>query len=305
MTNPLAKIGYSLLGWLLNAIAHLPFKLLYAISDCMYVITAHIVQYRRKLITRNLTTCFPEKTPAEIRLMRRQFYRNLTDYFVETIKLAHISDEEIKKRMIFEGTEHVDALLAAGRSIVAYFSHTGNWEWAPSITLWSTQANKPGIKFCQVYRPLKNEWFDSFFLKLRSRFGSVSLKKRNVLRDLLRMRAQGTVSITGFMSDQKPSHGDPTDVVTFLNRPTAMITGTETLARKLNMAVVYFDMHKISRGHYKLVITPMPDNFANTEPFTLTERYSTMLQCTIERNPPIWLWSHNRWKYPINRQCTK
>ena len=52
------------------------------------------------------------------------------------------------------------------------------------------------------------------------------------------------------MSDQKPSHGDPTQVLIFLNHPTAMITGTETVARKLNTAVIYWDMHREGRGRY-------------------------------------------------------
>lgn len=299
MTNPLPVIGHTLLGALLGGLSRLPFALLYALSDLMFVIVAYIVRYRRRIITRNLQLCFPEKTPAEIAAVRRRFYRNLTDYFVETVKLAHVSDSAIMSRFTITGADHVDRLLDSGRSIVAYFSHVFNWEWAPSVTLWSHAASTPGVEFCQVYRPLKNAWFDSYFLKLRGRFGSVSLSKRTVLRDLLRMRSRGTVSITGFMSDQKPSHGDPTDIVMFLNRPTAMITGTETLARKLDMAVVYFDMRKISRGRYHLEIVPVAETLSGTEPYSLTERYAQLLQQTITRDPALWLWSHNRWKNPV------
>lgn len=65
-----------------------------------------------------------------------------------------------------------------------------------------------------------------------------------MFRDLLRFRRDNLLSITGFMSDQKPSHGDPTYITDFLNHPTAMITGTETLGRRLDMAIVYWDMCK-------------------------------------------------------------
>lgn len=39
------------------------------------------------------------------------FFRNFADYFVETIKLAHVSDEQIKSRFEIVGIEHVDRLL--------------------------------------------------------------------------------------------------------------------------------------------------------------------------------------------------
>ena len=42
---------------------------------------------------------------------------------------------------------------------------------------------------------------------------------------LIRLRRDGMLNVTGFMSDQKPSHGDPALPLMFLNRPTAFITG--------------------------------------------------------------------------------
>jgi KDO2-lipid IV(A) lauroyltransferase len=101
------------------------------------------------------------------------------------------------------------------------------------------------------------------------------------------------------MSDQKPSHGDTVHVVNFLNRPTAVITGTETLARRLRMAVVYLDMTKISRGHYNITVNVMADDAALTQPFFITDKYFKLLENTIKRDPSIWLWTHNRWKNPI------
>jgi KDO2-lipid IV(A) lauroyltransferase len=101
------------------------------------------------------------------------------------------------------------------------------------------------------------------------------------------------------MSDQKPSHGDPAHINPFLNHPTAFISGTETLARKLGTAAAYIDMYKVSRGHYRAVLRLISDDVAATEKGEVTERYVTMLEETITRNPSIWLWSHKRWKIPV------
>lgn len=308
-TLPLAtRLTRAPLGWGLRLLAHLPLRALHGLSSALAPVLNHLVRYRRKVLTENLEACFPELTPHEIRRIRGQFYRNFTDNALETVKLLHISDAEMKRRFTFSGLEHIEKLFDSGKSIVAYFSHTANWEWAPSITLNTRYRpdtlpevpdGTPVAAFCQVYRPLKDKWFDALFLHIRSRFHPHSYAKSTVLRDLLRLRRDGRVSITGFMSDQKPSHGDPTLPLMFLNRPTAMITGTETLARKLDMAVVYWDIRRVSRGHYHIDIIPMADSAAATSPGDLTRLYASHLEQTIRRDPAAWLWTHRRWKYPV------
>lgn len=293
------KLLYAPLGALLKGMAMLPFPVLYALADVLFFLMYHVVRYRRRLVLDNITASFPDMPAQECRRIARQFYRNFADYFVETVKLGHISDDEMRRRMVYENTEHIDALVREGRSVVCYFSHCFNWEWATSITLWTSLTPERDAVFCQVYRPLRNQWFDDYFLKLRSRFHSRSFAKHSVLRDLIKLRRAGIPSVCGFMSDQKPSHGDPAHVVRLLNHPTAMITGTEQLARKLDTAVVYMDIEKLSRGHYKVTIRPITEHPDRVPEMTVTERYAQLLQQTVRRNPAIWLWSHNRWKYPV------
>lgn len=290
---------YRPLGWLLKGVAMLPFPVIYLLSDLLFVIVYYVARYRRRTVLDNITASFPDKTEKECRAVARRFYRHLVDLFFETVKLGHVSDDEMRRRMVYENAELVDRLFDQGRSMVCYFSHCINWEWAPAITLWTRHKPSDRIVFSQVYRPMVNKWFDAWFLHLRSRFGSVSYPKQTVLRDLLKQRRAGQLGICGFMSDQKPSHGDHGHIMSFLNHPTAMITGTETIARKLDMAVVYMDMHRDGRGHYRMVMRLISENPAAEPPMAITERYAAMLTATIERDPSIWLWSHKRWKIPV------
>lgn len=290
------NIIYYIIYGLFKALALLPFCVLYVLSDFVYFLLYHVVRYRRKVVEDNLAKCFPDKTPEERKRIERGFYRHFADCFVETIKLLHISDREVKRRITFENVELIDRLTKAGKSIVVYFSHCGNWEWAPSVTLHTTT---DGVEYCQVYRPLRNKAFDRLMLKVRSRFGSHSFAKATVFRDLLHLKKDGIVSVTGFMSDQKPSHGDPTYVTMFLNRPTAFITGTETLATRMGMAAVYWDMEKISRGHYRIVTRLLDDGSHQAPRGELTQYYALLLETTIRRNPSIWLWTHKRWKNKV------
>lgn len=295
----MSRIGHALLGAFLHTLALLPLWLLYRLSDIVGFLLCHVVRYRRNTVRKNLAESFPELSGKELDAIGRRFYRNFADYVVETIKLLHISDKGISRRMEFEGVDIIDSHLARGRSVACYFSHCGNWEWTPSVTLHSRYGHQADVAFCQVYRPLKDKWFDTLMLRLRSRFGSVSLTKRMAFLDLLRYKKQGIATMTGFMSDQKPSHGDTVHVVRFLNHPTAVITGTETVARRLNAAVVYWDMHKTSRGHYRIKTRLITDNPAQLPEFAITDRYISLLQQTIEADPAIWLWTHKRWKNKV------
>lgn len=281
---------------LFSALARLPLGVLYVASDIIWPVLYYVARYRRRVVRANLAACFPEKSHSELLTIERGFYRNFTDYVVETLKLLHISDDEMRRRMEFENVELIDSLTAEGRSIAVYFGHTGNWEWAPSVTLHTAAKPSPTMVYAQVYRPLRNAAFDALMLRVRSRFRSVSIPKAVVLRTLLGWKRDGALSVTGFMSDQKPSHGDPAVVVDFLGRPTPFISGTETLTRKLGMAAIYWDMYKSSRGHYRIVCRLIARNVADTEPHEVTSRYAQMLEETVRRNPAIWLWSHNRWK---------
>ncbi len=285
----------------LHLTALLPFRALYLMADAVYLLLAYVVRYRSRLIIKNLRDSFPELDSRELRRMQRQFYRNFADYIFETIKLLHISDGEMLRRFTFSGLEPVERALEEKRPVVAYFSHCGNWEWAPSVTLHIPPGlRESGTIFAQIYRPLRNSRFDALMLRLRSRFGSVSLPKRTAFLDLLRARRDGITTMTGFMSDQKPSHNDTLHVVSFLNHPTAFITGTETVARRLDAVAVYWDLSKPRRGHYHIDMRLMSEAPGELPQFALTDMYARMLEETIRRNPPIWLWSHNRWKNPVS-----
>lgn len=298
-TTYVPTLPQRLLLALLKALAHLPFGILYAISNINFLLIYFVARYRRNVVDRNLAESFPDKSRRERARIRRRFYRNFSDYIFETIKLLHVSDDAMRQRMTFSGVEIADRYLRQGRPVVAYFSHCGNWEWAPSVTLWSSLTPGKDAEFCQIYRPLRNRAMDALMLRLRSRFGSVSLPKRMAFLDLMRYKKRGIPTITGFMSDQKPSHGDPVHVVRFLSHPTAVITGTETAARRLDAAVVYWDMEKRSRGHYHITFHLITDRPGELPEHTITDRYISLLQRTITRNPSIWLWTHKRWKHPV------
>lgn len=274
--------------------ALLPLKILYILSDILFFPMFYIVRYRRKLVYQNMKDSFPEKSEKEIRRMEKAFYHHFCDYIVETIKLLHISDKETRKRVKFHNTEALQEIVDNGGSCLMLLGHYGNWEFVPSVTLWM---RKGSVIFAQIYRPLKNKWFDRFFLKLRGRYHSECIAKQDTLRSILRYKSSGRSSITGFMADQTPSPANIHHWVNFLNHDTPVFTGVEKIAHKVGFSVFYFDVEKIKRGYYSVTIREISKNPKETEEFEITNKYMEMMETTILRAPEYWLWTHNRWKH--------
>lgn len=292
------KILYAPLALLLHCIALLPFWVLYRISDVLFLLMYYVVRYRKKVVIQNLNECFPEKSESERKKIMKNFYKHLADTFVETIKLLHVSDDEMRRRIVFHNVDEVDKSIEQGRSVAMYASHYCNWEWLSAITMWSKYDTNV-MQFGQVYHPLENAWWDDFFLNLRSRFKSYSYPMSRVLRELLAAKNKGKITITGFISDQHPHANDIDDVITFLNHYTAFITGPEIMAKKMDMDILYFDVRKVRRGYYDCTIRVISRTPKDEPQFKITNTYARMLENVIKESPAEWLWTHKRWKRPV------
>ena len=287
------NLGYWILYGACYLLALLPWFVLYLISDLLFGVIYYLVGYRREIVRINLKNSFPEKNEKDIVRIEKEFYHFLCDYFVETIKLLHISDEEVKRRMIFENPELINELTKDGNSCLLSLGHYGNWEYVSSIGFYLS----PQIVQGQIYKKLKSEAFEKFFLKIRSRFSPQCIEMKSAVRTIIRNKRQGAAMAIGFLSDQRPSRNLDQYWTRFLNQETLVLTGMERIARQFGFAIVYLDIKRISRGHYSGRFSLITIDASQEEEFAITEKYMRLLESTIRRDPPYWLWSHNRWKF--------
>lgn len=284
---------FNLLKFTLWTWALLPLRALYVLSDLLYVPLYYLVGYRKKVVRRNLKNSFPEKSEKELRKIEKQFYHHFCDYVVETIKLLHISDEEMMRRLRFTNPEYVDELAKDGKSIFLMMGHYCNWEWVTSMTRWVPEQ----LLMAQIYRPLSNKAADKFFLKLRARFGSVGIAKNDTLREIIRYRKAGQQIMVGFIADQTPSKNNLHYWTNFLNQDTPCLTGAEKIASKIDAHVLFLDIKKVKRGYYEATVKEIALDPKNTPEFEITEKYMRMMEEMIQRAPQYWLWTHKRWKH--------
>ena len=114
---------YTLTKGLLYALSLLPFRVLYAVSDLLYLLVYHVVRYRRRLIRKNLRNSFPEKSDKERLRIEKDFYAFFCDYIVETVKVLSISPEKMKRHMEFTGLERIEDALTRHDSCFLYLGH--------------------------------------------------------------------------------------------------------------------------------------------------------------------------------------
>ncbi|WP_338374376.1 lysophospholipid acyltransferase family protein [Dysgonomonas capnocytophagoides] len=289
----MSQILYYIVYAVLYLHALLPLRVLYIFADILYIPLYYIIRYRVTVVRKNLKNSFPDKNIKELRQIEKEFYHHFCDYFVETIKLLHITDSEIRERITFDNMDIVKDLMEDNKSCIMFLGHYANWEWVPSITLEFTDGTLLG----QIYRPLKNKAFDNIFLKLRSRFGSVSIPKNNTLRSMIEFKKENKKVLIGFMSDQTPSVANIHYWTNFLNQETPVYTGVERIAQKTGFSVTYLDIIKTGRGKYKCYVKLITADPKNEPEFAITEKYIREMERTILRHPAYWLWTHKRWKH--------
>jgi KDO2-lipid IV(A) lauroyltransferase len=287
-------ILYAILFLWVKIHAMLPMPVLFVLSDILYLFIYHIVRYRRRTVGNNLKNSFPDKTETELRRLERRFYHHFADYIIETIKLAHISQKELLCRANIRNPELIYDLLDKGHTcFILMMGHYGNWEWFSGAT-----ARFEGrATIYQVYRPLKNKAFDRLFIYLRTRFHSSGIKKNDTIREMIRLKRNGTHALLPFLADQTPSKANLHYWTMFLNQPSAVLTGPERIAKNLDIPVIFADTVKVKRGYYTVDFKLITDKAKDTEDFLITEEYTRMMEKTIMRDPAYWLWTHKRWKH--------
>ena len=279
--------------WLFSA---LPFRVLYVLSDFNYLLMYHVWRYRRKVVRENLEKSFPEKTEAERLQIERKFYRYLSDYMLEDLKLLHMSAEDLCQRMIYKNTEQYLELTEKYGGIIVMIPHYANYEWL--IGMGSVM--KPGDVPVQVYKPLKDKYLNELFKQIRSRFGGYNIPKHSTAREIIKLKREGKNMVVGLITDQWPS-GDRY-WTTFMGQETAFLNGAERIAKIMNFPVFYCELTKTRRGYCEAEFKLMTEAPKETVEGEITDMFAHELEQTIRREPAYWLWAHKRWKF-TKKEC--
>ena len=284
-------LGFYLLFPLIWAFTLLPLRIQYLLSDLLFVLNFLFIGYRKKVVYLNLRNSFPEKSNKDIRSITRKFYRHLFDQMIESIALMHMSPRKILKHNRFKNPEVIEDLYKKNKGVILILGHYGNWEWLVSLQMLVS------YKTLAIYKQLNNKYFDRMYINIRSRYGMTPVPMNRILRELISREQKNELTLTYSLSDQRPLYRHIQYWTRFLNQDTPVDLGTEKIARKMNLAVVFSKMRKIRRGIYETEFIPLFENSRETKEHEITDKYLSILEKTIIERPELWLWTHKRWKH--------
>ncbi len=284
-------IAYILIYPFFWIISILPFRLLYAFSDFLYLLIYRVFGYRTKTVKENLNLVFPDKSEEEIKRITKTFYHHLCDMIVESIKSMTISEAEMKKRYVFTNVEEIHKLEKINKSIVLMCGHYASWEW---IFILQKYINHKGYA---IYKKLANKYFDRLIKRIRARYNSYLITTKETIPTLTRSKEQGELTINGFISDQSPKVDKAYHWDNFMGVKVPIHTGAEMLAKKLDMAVVFFAVKKIRRGYYETTFKTLCINPKEFKDYEITDMFLKLVEKQIKEAPEYYLWTHKRWKH--------
>lgn len=282
---------YILVYPVLWIISLLPFRLLYLLSDGLFIFLYYIIGYRKKVVISNLQLVFPNKSETEIKSIRKKFYQHMCDMFLEMAKTMSISEKSLKKRFNVKNPEELKRLESLDKSIIMMFGHYASWEWSVILQQYIN------FKGLGVYKKLANPYFDRLVRGIRSKFSTTLISTKQTISFITDLEAQGVKSITGFISDQSAHPNKEVYWSEFMGITVPCFTGAERLAKRLDLSTAFLKVKKISRGHYEAEILTLAEDSRMYKDYELTDLFLKEVEQQIYEAPEYYFWTHRRWKH--------
>lgn len=273
--------------WLVSI---LPYRIFYWLSDFFFFMTYRVIGYRKKIVYDNLKLVFPAKSEKEILKIRYYFYSHMCDMFMEMVKTMNLSKEDVKKRYKVTNIEVIQE-IEKEKSILIVCSHYANWEWNVSIN------NYVRSKGYAVYQIIGNKYFDAWIKKVRARWNTTLITQKETVKTVVRNKQNDVTGVFGMVSDQSPQAHRAQYWTEFMGIKVPIFNGAETMARKMDLAVVFLKVSKVKRGYYQAEFIPITTAGKSTEKNEITNQFLRLTEQQIKEKPEHYLWTHRRWKH--------
>ncbi len=285
---------YYIIYGLFYCLSLVPWRVMYVISDGIYLLVYHVFRYRRDVVAGNLLLAFPEKSGKERVAIAKDFYRQFVDNFIENIKMFSISKVELNRRVTCN-YEVMNDLVASGHNVHLHGGHMFSWEF---INLgYCSNAHYP---FIGIYMPLSNRTMDRVMRKMRSRFDAILIPKDD-FRYEFRPYARKPY-ILALIADQNPVDPKYAFWLPYFGRMAPFLTGPDRSAAVYRPAVIFSTYYRVKRGYYHSEMTVITTDPKSLQKGELTRLFRDYLEKQIRLRPSNYLWSHRRWKWQFEEE---
>jgi KDO2-lipid IV(A) lauroyltransferase len=257
-----------------------------AFGSAIGALALRLAGERRRAAAINLALCFPEKTAAEREDLLAGSFRDFGIGVFEFARAWWGSVAPLRRGLVVEGLEHMQAARAGGRGVIVISGHFTTLEVCGRLLC------DAGVPLAGMYRPHAQPAMEWAVKRGRLRYAAAMFTK-NELRPAVKHLKQG--GLLWYAPDQDPSRGDSV-YVPFFGRPAHSLTSTHQLARLSGAAVVAFQHVRRADGGYTLRVLPAFFDFPSSDATTDTARVMAAIEDMARAAPDQYLWIHRRFK---------
>lgn len=242
---------------------------------------------RRKALA-NLAIAFPEWPDAQRTETTRAMFRHLGTSLFEIAWMPNMDVATRDRLTVIEGAEPLLALIDAGRGVVVFTAHCGNWEWM------SYAVGLFGRPTTVLQRERDAPEMNRYITEHRARSGVRTIDRGSAAagRELIHSLRRG--GILAFLIDQNLR----TDSVKvdFFGRPALTPIGPAKLAVRTESVVVDILIERLPDGRHRMKIGEPLFCKRDDDPVALTAHMTRLIEAQIRRVPEQWVWMHDRWR---------
>jgi len=282
---------YILIYPLLWLISILPFRLLYLLSDGVYVLIYYILGYRKKTVRENLALALPHLSKEERLEIEKKSFRHLCDMFLEMVKTMNISSKEMDKRFQYANLDVYLDLEKKGKSIALMCAHYASYEWVISMNKYIT------FEGFAIYKKIANTHFDALVKNIRSKFQAHLITTKETTEVMQKNYNENRLSIYGFAGDQSPKADKAYHWAPFMGVSVPVHTGAEMLSKRFDLNVIFLKVKKIKRGYYEASFEVLSENVLSVPDYQISDMFLKRVEKQIAEAPEFYLWTHKRWKH--------
>ena len=273
---------YTTLG---RCIAALPEPMAIGLGNMAGDVLHRVRDDQREMVTANLRRVLGSAVddPEVLDRWVRRSFRSYARYWVEGARLPSISSEEVEKRVVLDGIEHVRQGMAAGKGVIVALPHVGSWEYAAAYLC--TQ----GIAMTAVAERIEPPALFDYFVAQRAAMGiTIVPLDKNSGRALLSTLRDG--GLVGLLCDRDiEENGIEVD---FFGERTTMPAGPATLALRTGAMLCTGTVYSgPGRDHRAVIDPPIDTSRCGTlreDVLRLTQEIAHRMEEMIRRAPEQW-----------------
>jgi KDO2-lipid IV(A) lauroyltransferase len=291
------RVRSALVRACIRLLAHVPLRAALALATVVGRLAWVVARDTRRRMLAQLAVAFPEKAMAEREAIARASLVHLAWLAAEVVTLPRWRARLPAYVELAPGAEPLfrDA-MARGRGLVYVAGHVGNWELmaqrVPMLGGWPAKT---------IAKATPDARLNALIEGMRAEGGVVTLWRENPATARAMIRCFRQNEILGILIDQDTRVQGV--FVPFFGRPAHTPRAAADLALRFGAPVIVGTSRRRGPrpgdGHVVEAVEVAYDPNAadrEAEAIRLTAACTVVLEEAIRRNPPEWVWMHERWK---------